>query len=133
MPYAMVDKDSRIIQWSYEPLDGLNVQFSNGDYVDENCVNGVSDFRIINGQAVYDPTIETIAKIEQEKIEQERESFINSLPNDLKEFQNTTYDSLIELGEIVVENQVVTEENSVSINDLMEAIVELASMIAGEE
>lgn len=55
MAYATVDENNRIIEWSYEHLDGMDIEFSNGDYIDANCVNGVEDFKIINGQAVYDP------------------------------------------------------------------------------
>lgn len=55
MAYAMVDGDNRIIEWSNEHLDGMDVEFSNGDYIDTNCVNGVEDFKIVDGQAVYDP------------------------------------------------------------------------------
>lgn len=55
MAYAMVDENNRIIEWSYEHLDGMDVEFSNGEYVDTNCVNGVEDFKIVDGQAVFDP------------------------------------------------------------------------------
>lgn len=58
MPYAKVDADNRIIEWSYEKLDGLDVEFSNGEYVNENCVAGSEDFIVKNGKAVYSPTPE---------------------------------------------------------------------------
>lgn len=55
MAYAKVDNNNRIIEWSYDKLDHLNMEFSNGEYVDEVCNNGVQDFIIENGKAVYSP------------------------------------------------------------------------------
>lgn len=55
MPYAKVNSENRIIEWSYEKLDHLNVEFSNGEYIDEVCTNGVQDFIIENGIAIYSP------------------------------------------------------------------------------
>lgn len=55
MAFAMVDADNRIIAWSEEPLDKMDTWFANGGYVDDLCVNGVRDFVIIDGMAVYDP------------------------------------------------------------------------------
>lgn len=70
MAYAKVDENNRIVVWSYEHLDGMDTEFSNGEYVDEVCVNGVEDFKIIDGQAVFEPleqkptTEERIAELE---------------------------------------------------------------------
>lgn len=55
MPYAKIDSEKRIIEWSYDKLTGLDVEFSNGEYVDEVCTNGVEDFIIENGIAIYSP------------------------------------------------------------------------------
>lgn len=55
MAFAMVDSYNRIISWSKEPLDEMDTWFANGGYVDELCSNGVRDFVIIDGMAVYDP------------------------------------------------------------------------------
>lgn len=65
MPYAQTDEDNRIINWSYEKLDGMDVEFSNGDYVNENCVDGSEDFIIVGGEAIYSPLPEK--EIEQLK------------------------------------------------------------------
>lgn len=55
MAYARIDSQNRIIGWSYEKLDGFDVEFSNGEYIDEVCTNGVQDFIIEDGKAVYSP------------------------------------------------------------------------------
>lgn len=55
MAYAKIDKNNRIVEWSYEHLDGMDVEFSNGEYIDQNIVDGVEDFEIIDGQAVFNP------------------------------------------------------------------------------
>lgn len=55
MAYAKVDDNNRIIEWSYDKLDGMDVEFSNGGYVDEVCTNGVQDFIIESGEAIYSP------------------------------------------------------------------------------
>lgn len=55
MAFAKVDQNRRIVEWSYERLNEMDVEFSNGEYVDEKCVSGVEDFRIVDGIAVFDP------------------------------------------------------------------------------
>ena len=55
MAYAKLDKDNRIVIWSEEFSSELNVEFSNGDYVNKTCVNGLDDFIIENGVAIYSP------------------------------------------------------------------------------
>ena len=55
MPYCRLNEEGRMAEWSYDRLDGLDVEFSNGDYVDANCVDGLEDFVIENGEAVYRP------------------------------------------------------------------------------
>lgn len=57
MPYAMTD-NNRIIMWSYEKLDGYDTYFSNGEYIDENCTDGLDDFVIQNGMAIFSPSPE---------------------------------------------------------------------------
>jgi hypothetical protein len=54
MAYAKIDDDNRIVYWSNEPLEGL-VEFSNGDYVNKNCIDGLDDFVIEDGEAVFSP------------------------------------------------------------------------------
>lgn len=56
MAFARVDDKGRIIEWSRERLDGFEVEFSNGDEVDELCTDGLEDFIIEEGKAVFRPT-----------------------------------------------------------------------------
>lgn len=58
MSWARVDDKGRIIEWSMERLDGFEVEFSNGDEVDELCTDGLEDFIIEEGKAVFRPTTE---------------------------------------------------------------------------
>lgn len=55
MPYAKLDEDNRIVMWSHDMFDEYDVEFSNGEYVDENCVDGLDDFVVEKGEAVYRP------------------------------------------------------------------------------
>lgn len=55
MAYAKVDENNRIVMWSHTKLDGFDTEFDNGDYVNEKCTNGVQDFIIENGKAVFSP------------------------------------------------------------------------------
>lgn len=56
MAYAMTDADNRIIIWSHEPLGDDAVEFENGDELDAACKNGLEDYVIEGGKAVYRPT-----------------------------------------------------------------------------
>ena len=56
MAWARVDDKGRIIEWSSERLDGFEVEFSNGNEVDELCTDGLEDFIIEEGKAVFRPT-----------------------------------------------------------------------------
>lgn len=55
MAYAKTDENNRVLMWSYEKLDGFDKEFSNGDYIDEKCTDGLNDFIIENGKAVFSP------------------------------------------------------------------------------
>lgn len=55
MPYAQLNEEGRMVMWSHDKLDGLDVEFSNGDYVDAECVDGLEDFVIVDGEALYSP------------------------------------------------------------------------------
>ena len=55
MAYAKLNGEGRILMWSNDRVEGYDAEFSNGSYVDERCVAGLEDFRIVNGEAVYDP------------------------------------------------------------------------------
>ena len=56
MAYAKTDADNRIIIWSNEPLGDDAVEFANGDELDAECKNGLEDYVIEGGKAVYRPT-----------------------------------------------------------------------------
>lgn len=67
MAFAKVDENSRIIECAATKGVGYNTEFSNLDYVEENCVAGLEDFVIIDGEAVYSPTVEKqIVSLEKE-------------------------------------------------------------------
>lgn len=69
MPYCRLDEEGRIAEWSHDKLDHLDVEFSNGDYVDENCVDGLEDFVIKNGEAVYSPKADKQIDVLKKKLE----------------------------------------------------------------
>lgn len=56
MAYAKTDADNRIIIWSYDPIGDDAVEFANGDELDAECKNGLEDYVIDGGKAVYRPT-----------------------------------------------------------------------------
>lgn len=56
MAYAKTDTDNRIIIWSHDPLGDDAVEFANGDELDAACKNGLEDYVIEGGKAVYRPT-----------------------------------------------------------------------------
>ena len=66
MAFAKLDEDKRIVFWSNVRLDSDMVEFGNGEYVDETCRDGLEDFVIEDGEAVYRPLpekeIETLKK-----------------------------------------------------------------------
>lgn len=55
MAYAKLDEDKRIIFWSKVRLDADMIEFANGDYIDETCKDGLEDYVIEDGQAIYQP------------------------------------------------------------------------------
>lgn len=110
MAFAMVDSDNRIISWSEEHLDGMDVYFKNGHYIDEKCVNGLNDFLIVDDEAVFQPTEESIYLAK-------KRSF------DSYEASIDLMDAVFELGEITSKQQATNEE-------IMDALIELAGMIA---
>lgn len=67
MAYAKVDENNRIIECGITNGVGYNAEFSNLDYVNENCTDGLEDFVIVDGEAVYSPTVEKqTAKLESD-------------------------------------------------------------------
>ena len=76
LAYAKTDADNRIIVWSNEPLGDDAVEFSNGDELDAACKNGLEDYVIEGGKAVYRPT--RAKKIEELKSKLEETDYIAS-------------------------------------------------------
>lgn len=69
MAYAKVDQDGRILLWCYDKFADYDVEFSNGEYIDETCVDGVEDFIIKDGKAVCSPTPEKETKKLKDELE----------------------------------------------------------------
>ena len=70
MAWARVDERGRIMEWSSERLDGFEVEFSNGEEVDELCTDGLEDFIIEEGKAVCRPKAEKQVAELKRKLEQ---------------------------------------------------------------
>lgn len=112
MAYARVDINNRIVEWSDDKLDGFDVEFSNGDYIHVNERNGVQDFVIRDGQAVFEPTDESTMEWEER---QENAA----LPETVRDIQF----GLIEVAGIAAENEVSNDE-------IRDAVIELAGIVA---
>ena len=69
MPYAQLNEEGRMVAWNRDEAEGFDVHFSNGDYVDENCVDGLEDFVIEGGEAVYAPLPEKRIAALKKKLE----------------------------------------------------------------
>ena len=76
MAYAKIDGDSRIIIWSYDQIGDDAVEFANGDELDSACKNGLEDYVIEGGKAVYRPT--RAKRIEELKHKLEETDYIAS-------------------------------------------------------
>lgn len=112
MAYARIDANNRIVEWSDDKLDGFDVEFSNGDYIHVNERNGLNDFVILDGEAVFDPTDESTAEWEERQAAEH-----------LPETVNDIQDGLIEVANIAAENEVSNAE-------IMDALIELADMVS---
>lgn len=113
MAYARVDINNRIVEWSDDKLDGFDVEFYNGDYIHVNERNGVKDFVIRNGEAVFEPTDESTAEWEERQAAEH-----------LPEIVNDIQDGLIEVADIAADNKVSNAE-------IVDAVIELAGIVAG--
>lgn len=100
MAFAMTDNVGRIIEWSEEQLDGMTVEFSNGDYVNATAINGAHDFRIVDGLAVYDPTQETLDKIEAEELKTDKQEIMDSIPDALAELSLAVSDGAADTADL---------------------------------
>lgn len=70
MFWAKTDQEGRVIEWSSEPWAGLDTPFTNGPYIDEACTNGLDDFVIRDGEAVYEPRPERqIERLKQQLLD----------------------------------------------------------------
>lgn len=119
MPYAMLDKNNRIVMWSYDKLDNCDVEFSNGEYIDENCTDGLDDFVVENGKAVYSPLpVKQILKLEKELKEDDyiASKFVRSLVNcdSIADILKLILQFRAEYGKRFAEN----EEKAARINEL---------------
>jgi len=70
LAYAKTDADNRIIVWSNESLGDDAVEFANGDELDAACKNGLEDYVIEGGKAVYRPTRAKKIKELKQKLEE---------------------------------------------------------------
>ena len=70
MAWARVDDQGRIMEWCRDRLDGFEVEFSNGEEVDELCTDGLEDFIIEEGKAVFRPTAEKQVSDLKRKLEE---------------------------------------------------------------
>lgn len=55
MAFARLNDEGRIIEWCRDKLEDMDTEFSNPDYINENCINGIEDFIIENGLAKFSP------------------------------------------------------------------------------
>ena len=83
MAYARVDINNRIVEWSNDKLDGFDVEFSNGDYIHVNERNGVQDFVIRDGEAVFEPTDESTVEWEERQAAEHLPETVNDIQDGL--------------------------------------------------
>lgn len=112
MAYARIDMNNRILEWSDDHLDGFDTEFDNGDYIYENERNGVQDFIIEQGKAIFSPTDESVAEFEEARK-------WDDLPNSVENIQ----DGLLEVADMAADDAAVTDE-------ILDALTELGDMIA---
>lgn len=116
MPYARIDKDNRLIEWSYDKLDELTEEFDNPESID-NCPNeflSVNDFVLIANKVVFNPTDESKSKLQKRKRKE------------------TIYDEVDELQEAtsILYEDSLAQDNTLA--DIDAAICEVYELIAGE-
>lgn len=70
MAWSRVDDEGRIMEWSTDRIDGFEVEFSNGEEVDELCTDGLEDFIIEEGKAVFRPTAAKQVAVLKRKLEE---------------------------------------------------------------
>ena len=78
MAYAIVDVFNRIVDATMDnDVEGYNVYFDNPDYVDMHARDGLNDFVIRSGKAVWEPTPERAAMFAQWDAEAEYGEILN--------------------------------------------------------
>lgn len=121
--FAKVDENGRVVELSQiaEACEGdpAWIEVSNLDYVDKVCTNGIDDFVVIDGAAVYKPTPEKLARVAEEK---RREEWMERGPDrtDGLEADVLDHDEVITgLYETMVQAQLDTDEAIVTMYELM--------------
>lgn len=71
MAYAMLDDENRIVEFSEDPLEGMNTEFDNADFVNETESQSLRDFVVVNRMAIYQPTQESIRILEDKKAKED--------------------------------------------------------------
>lgn len=68
--YARIDQDSRLLEWNWEPWDGLDIEIGNAEIIDQLCRNGIEDFVVRDSMAHFEPTPEKAAQYAKEDARQ---------------------------------------------------------------
>lgn len=110
--YARIDQDSRLLEWNWEPWDGLDIEIGNAEIIDQLCRNGIEDFVIRDGMAYFEPTPEKAAQYEEETRRAELDEMIDELP-----------DAVADLSEAV-------SDNAIDTSDIMDALAELSEIVS---
>ena len=121
--FAKIDLNGRVIRLSQIAetceSDPAWIEVSNLDYVDEACTNGIDDFVIEDGLAVYSPTPEKLSRIAEEK---RREEWMERGPDRTDGLEADVLDhdeAITGLYETIVQAQLDTDEAIVTMYELM--------------
>lgn len=121
--FAKVDEDGRVVELSQiaEACEGdpAWIEVSNLDYVHETCTNGIDDYVIEAGMAVYSPTPEKLARVAEEK---RREDWMERGPDRTDGLETDVLDhdeAITGLYETMVQAQLDTDEALVTIYETM--------------
>ena len=112
MSYAKTDERGRIEYWYEDECEPGLTEFSNGEYVNAMCVDGLEDFVIRDGVAYFEPTPEKIERYEEAQRRTEHQEIMDSLP-----------DALADLS-------VMVSDNTIDTADLQDALAELSEIVS---
>lgn len=98
--YAKVDDNNRILELFRTPSFSADVEISNREYVEETCVDGLEDFIVVDGMAVYSPTVE---KMEEKAAEEAQKVYNSQLETAVSMFVNTQVSTMSEEDMLQVE------------------------------